>query len=54
MTRGTIALVSALRETSVVLAAVIGATFLHEPFGRWRVVASIGVAAGIIVLRLAS
>ena len=54
MTLGTIALVSALRETSVVLAAIIGATFLHEPFGRWRVVASIGVAAGIIVLRLAS
>lgn len=54
MTRGSVALVSALRETSVVLAAIIGATFLHEPFGRWRVVASIGVAAGIIVLRLAS
>lgn len=54
MTRGTIALVSALRETSVVLAAIIGATFLHEPFGRWRVVASIGVAVGIIALRLAS
>ena len=54
MTLGTIALVSALRETSVVLAAIIGATFLHEPFGRWRVAASIGVAAGIIVLRLAS
>ncbi len=54
MTRATIALVSAVRETSVVLAALIGATFLHEPFGRWRVVASIGVAIGIIVLRLAS
>lgn len=54
MTRGTIALVAALRETSVVLAAMIGATFLHEPFGRSRVVASIGVALGIIVLRLAS
>ena len=54
MTRGAIALVAALRETSVVLAAVIGATFLHEPFGRFRVIASLGVAAGIIVLRLAS
>ena len=54
MTRGSIALVSALRETSVVLAAIIGATFLHEPFGRWRVLASLGVATGIIVLRLAS
>ena len=54
MTRATIALVSAVRETSVVLAAIIGATFLHEAFGRWRLVASIGVATGIIVLRLAS
>jgi drug/metabolite transporter (DMT)-like permease len=53
MTRGAIALVSALRETSVVLAAAIGATFLHEPFGTRRVLASVGVAGGIVVLRLA-
>lgn len=54
MTRGTMALVAALRETSVVLAAIIGTMFLHEPFGRSRVLASVGVALGIIVLRLAS
>jgi drug/metabolite transporter (DMT)-like permease len=54
MTRGTMALVAALRETSVVLAAIIGAVLLHEPFGRARVVASIGVAFGVIVLRLSS
>jgi drug/metabolite transporter (DMT)-like permease len=54
MTEGPMALVSALRETSVVLAAVIGATFLQEPFGRARVLASVGVAAGVFVLRLAS
>ena len=53
MTHGTIAIVSALRETSVVLAAIIGASFLHEPFGTRRVVASLGVACGIVVLRLA-
>jgi drug/metabolite transporter (DMT)-like permease len=53
MTRGTIALVAALRETSVVLAALIGATFLGEPFGRYRVVASLAVASGILVLRVA-
>lgn len=49
-----IALVAALRETSVVLAAIIGAVFLGEPFGRGRILASIGVALGIVVLRLAS
>ena len=54
MTRAPIAVVSALRETSVVLAAIVGATFLREPFGPRRVLASIGVALGIIVLRLAS
>ena len=54
MTRAPIALVSSIRETSVVLATVIGATFLREPFGRARVLASIGVALGIVVLRLAS
>ena len=53
MTRAPIALVSALRETSVVLAAILGATFLREPFGPRRVLAAIGVALGIIVLRLA-
>lgn len=54
MTQAPIALVSALRETSVVLAAVIGATFLHEPFGRFRIIASVGVTTGVFVLRLAS
>lgn len=54
MTRAPIALVSALRETSVVLAAVVGATFLREPFGPRRVLASIGVALGVIVLQLLS
>lgn len=54
MTRGAIALVAALRETSVILAAVIGTTLLGEPFGRQRVVASAGVALGIVLLRLGS
>jgi drug/metabolite transporter (DMT)-like permease len=53
MTRAPIALVAALRETSVVVAALIGALFLGEPFGRYRIVASIGVAMGIAVLRIA-
>jgi drug/metabolite transporter (DMT)-like permease len=54
MTLGPLALVAAVRETSVVFAAIIGTTLLHEPFGRARVLASVGVALGIIVLRLAS
>ncbi|HEY7699141.1 MAG TPA: DMT family transporter, partial [Vicinamibacteria bacterium] len=54
MTRAPIALVAALRETSVVVAAILGALFLGEPFGRHRVLASIGVAAGIVLLRLSS
>jgi drug/metabolite transporter (DMT)-like permease len=53
MTRAPIALVAAVRETSVVAAALIGALFLGEPFGRYRVTASVGVALGIAVLRIA-
>lgn len=51
MTRGAVALVAALRETSVVIAAIIGAMVLGEPFGRFRIVASVGVTLGILLLR---
>jgi drug/metabolite transporter (DMT)-like permease len=51
-TRGTLAAVAALRETSVVVAAVIGAVVLHERFGRLRVAASVLVAAGVVALNL--
>jgi drug/metabolite transporter (DMT)-like permease len=54
MTRAPIALVAALRETSVVAAAILGAVLLGEPFGRHRVLASIGVALGIALLRLST
>lgn len=54
MTRAPIALVAALRETSVVVAAILGALFLGEPFGKHRVLASIGVALGVVLLRLSS
>lgn len=47
------ALVSALRETSVVLAAWIGTRLLAEPFGGRRVAAASLVAAGIVLLKLA-
>jgi len=51
MSRGRIAHVAALRETSVVVAAGIGTVFLGEPFGRRRVVAACMVAAGAVLLQ---
>ncbi|MEQ8369603.1 MAG: DMT family transporter [Alphaproteobacteria bacterium] len=50
--QGTIAPIAALRETSVIFAAVIGTLLLGEPFGRWRVAAAAMVAAGIVLLNL--
>jgi drug/metabolite transporter (DMT)-like permease len=51
--RGNLATIAALRETSIVIAALIGAVFFHERFGRFRMVASAVVVAGIAVLELA-
>ena len=48
----TLALVVALRETSVVFAAIIGSVFLHEGFARRRVAAAAVVVAGIVLLSL--
>jgi drug/metabolite transporter (DMT)-like permease len=45
--------VSALRETSVILAALIGTLALGEPFGRRRVMAAALVAGGNALLHLA-
>jgi len=52
MSLGAIAIVSSLRETSVIFAALIGALFLKEPFGRQRVLAASLVAFGIVLLKL--
>jgi drug/metabolite transporter (DMT)-like permease len=49
---GPMAHIVALRETSVLLAAAIGALVLGEPFGRYRIVAAAVVAAGAIVLQI--
>ena len=51
MMRAPIAAVAALRETSVIFAALIGTWLLHEPFGRHRVAGACLVAAGIALLR---
>ncbi len=51
-TLGTVAPVAALRETSVVFAAMIGARLLGEPFGRRRVLAAMIVATGVVMISL--
>ena len=51
MATNPIALVSALRETSVIIAALIGTKILGEPFGRPRVAAAFAVACGIALLQ---
>ncbi|HSQ00768.1 MAG TPA: DMT family transporter [Candidatus Dormibacteraeota bacterium] len=50
MSRGAMAHVSALRETSVVIAALIGTVVLGEPGAISRVAAAAVVATGVIVL----
>ena len=50
MSLGALAVVSSLRETSVVFASIIGAVVLREPFGFARFRAAILVAAGIIAI----
>lgn len=46
-TRGELAPIAALRETSIIAGAVIGAVFFRERLGRPRIVASLVVVAGI-------
>ena len=47
---GAMAHVSALRETSVIIAAVIGTRLLGEAFGPRRIIAAAMVAAGVVVI----
>lgn len=49
-TRGALAPIAALRETSVIVGAVIGAVVFGERFGRWRVAATVLVAAGVVLV----
>lgn len=51
MSRAQIAAVAALRETSVIFAALLGALVLREPLGTWRIGGSIAVAAGVAIVR---
>jgi drug/metabolite transporter (DMT)-like permease len=49
-TRGGLAEVATLRETSILIGAAIGALVLKEGFGRIRIVASAGVVLGIVLI----
>ena len=47
---GAMAHVSALRETSVIITALIGTILLKEPLGLHRVLASVAVAIGVLLI----
>ena len=49
-TKGTLAAVATLRETSILIGAAIGALVLKEGFGRMRIAAAAGVVLGILLI----
>jgi drug/metabolite transporter (DMT)-like permease len=49
-TRAPLAEVAAIRETSVVFAALIGVAVLGEDFGRRRIAAAVVIATGIVLI----
>ncbi len=51
-THGPLALVSALRETSVISAALIATLLFKEPFARRRLLPSVAVVLGIVLIAL--
>ena len=53
LTLAPVSYVAAAREISVVLAAVLGAMVLHEGYGRQRLLGSVAIAAGLMLLVLA-
>lgn len=52
MTKAPVASVAALRETSVLFAAVLGTVLLRERFGLQRALGTAVVVAGVVALRL--
>lgn len=52
MTRAPVAAVAALRETSVLFAAIIGTVLLKEGFGVARLIGAASVVAGVAALKL--
>lgn len=51
MTQATIPAVAALREMSVVFAALLGTWILKEQMGRWRILGAVFVALGAATIR---
>jgi drug/metabolite transporter (DMT)-like permease len=51
-TRGALAPIAALRETSVIFGALIGTVVFREPFGRWRIAATVLVVIGVLLLNV--
>jgi drug/metabolite transporter (DMT)-like permease len=51
-TRGSLAEVATLRESSILIGAAIGTVAFHERFGRTRLLASAGVVLGIVLISL--
>jgi drug/metabolite transporter (DMT)-like permease len=43
--------VSAIRETSVVFAALMGAFWLREGFGRRRILSAVALAGGLVLMQ---
>jgi drug/metabolite transporter (DMT)-like permease len=52
-TRGALAPIAALRETSVIFGAIIGTVVFREPFGRSRIAATVLVVLGVLLLNVA-
>ena len=47
-------MVSSLRETSVIFAALIGTLLFREPFGRQRIIAAMLVCLGVVLIKILS
>jgi uncharacterized membrane protein len=52
MSFGAMAMVSSLRETSVIFAALIGSLVFKESFGKQRIIAAVFVSIGIIEIKI--
>jgi len=53
MTQAPLAVVAALRETSILFGALIAFVLLKEKVVGLRIAAALGIAAGAVLLRLA-
>ncbi len=51
MSQAPMGMVSSLRETSVIFAALIGTLLFHEPFGRQRIIAAVLVCFGVVMIK---